>query len=135
MPKLKLEDLERLREQARKSITLREGGGRIKITVHMGTCGIASGARGILATFSKEIEANGLKDVILTTSGCAGLCSREPMATIEVVDKPPVKYVDLTEEKIREIFKSHVLNGQVVTEYALAIGSEVTDKVTPQASS
>lgn len=135
MPKLKLEDLEKIREQARKSVTLREGGGRIKITVHMGTCGIASGARQILSILSKEIEESGLKDVILTTSGCAGLCSREPMATIEVLDQPPVKYVDLTAEKIKEIFKSHVLKGQVVMKYALALGSEVTDKVTPKASS
>lgn len=129
MPKIKLEDLEKIREQARKSIMLREGGGRVKITVHMGTCGIASGARKILGTLSSEIEKSDLKDVILTTSGCAGLCSREPMATVEIVDNPPVKYVDLTEAKIKEIFVSHVLNGQAVGKYALALGSEVTDKV------
>lgn len=129
MPKLNLKDLEKLREQARKSVSLREGGGRIKVTVHMGTCGIASGARQILSTFSREIEGSGLSDVILTTSGCAGLCSREPMATVEVRDQPPVKYVDLTEEKAREIFTSHVLKGEMVVKYALALGSEVTDRI------
>lgn len=129
MPKLKFEDLARLREQARKSTMLREGGGRVKITVHMGTCGIASGARKILGTISSEIEKNNLHDVILTTSGCAGLCSREPMATVEILDQPPVKYADLDEAKAREIFNNHVLNGNVVKKYALAVGSEVTDKV------
>lgn len=131
MPKLKLEDLERLREKLQKNISLREGSGRVKITVHMGTCGIASGSRQILSAISKEIEATDAKDIILTTSGCAGLCSREPMATVEIVEKPPVKYVDLTEEKAREIFKTHILGGNIVAKYALAVGSEVTDKVTP----
>ena len=58
--------------------------------------------------------------------GCTGLCSREPMATVEVLDHPPVKYVELTREKMQRIFKEHVLDGAVVSEYALAIGSERT---------
>jgi NADP-reducing hydrogenase subunit HndB len=58
------------------------------------------------------------------TSGCAGLCSREPMATVELKGKPPVKYVDLTQEKVERIFNEHVQGGKVVSEYALVIGSE-----------
>jgi NADP-reducing hydrogenase subunit HndB len=129
MPKLKLEDLQKLREKLHKSVSLREGGGRVKITVHMGTCGIASGGRQILSAFSKEMEAANIRDVTLATSGCAGLCSREPMATVEIVERPPVKYVDLTEEKVREIFRAHVIGGNIVAKYALAVGSEATDKV------
>jgi hypothetical protein len=46
------------------------------------------------------------------------------MATIELQDEPPVKYVDLTPEKAKDIFEQHVVGGKVVTEYALAAGSE-----------
>jgi len=70
------------------------------------------------------VEKRGLSDVILTTSGCAGLCSREPMATVELAGQAPVKYVDLTDEKIRKILEEHVIGGNIVQEYALAIGSE-----------
>ena len=70
------------------------------------------------------LEETGEKDIILTTSGCAGLCSREPMATVELKGEAPVKYVDLTEDKIKRIFNEHVIGGKVVTEYAIAIGSE-----------
>ena len=124
--KLTVKDLEALREKAREATSLREGGARAKVTVHMGTCGIASGARDIMRAVLEEMEAKKPKDVIVTTSGCAGLCSREPMATVEILDKPPVKYVDLTEEKIRRIFDEHVLQGRIVNEYALAMGSETT---------
>ena len=126
MPKLTIDDLKKIREKARGTVNLREGSGRAKITVHMGTCGIASGAREIMDELLKEIEAREIKDVIITTSGCAGLCSREPMATVELLNSPPVKYVDLTRIKIKEILEKHVLNGKIVSEYALAIGSERT---------
>jgi NADP-reducing hydrogenase subunit HndB len=126
MPKLTIDDLKKIREKARGTVNLREGVGRAKVTVHMGTCGIASGARDIMDALMEEIEKKEIKDVIVTTSGCAGLCSREPMATIELPGKPPVKYVDLTKAKVKQIFNEHVLGGFIVTRYALAIGSERT---------
>lgn len=126
MPKLTIDDLKKIRDQARGTVILREGVGKARITVHMGTCGIASGARVIMDAVMSEIEARDLKDVIVTTSGCAGLCSREPMATVELLGKPPVKYVDLTKEKVKKIFDEHILGGNIVTKYALAIGSERT---------
>jgi NADP-reducing hydrogenase subunit HndB len=128
MPKLTLEELARIREKTKRLTTIREGGEyRAKVCVHMGTCGIAAGARTIMNALMKELEERTLSDVLLTTSGCAGLCSREPMATVEVAGQAPVKYVDLTEKKIKEIFEKHVLGGRIVTEYALGIGSEKTD--------
>ena len=122
--KLKPEDLDKIKEKMRASTVLREGAGRARINVHMGTCGIASGARGILKVFMDKIQETNAKDVIVTTSGCAGLCSHEPMATVELMDAAPVKYVELTPEKAGKIFDDHVLGGNVVTEYALVVGSE-----------
>ncbi len=128
MPKLTLEDLKKLREKARRTTALREGGDyRAKVTVHMGTCGIAAGARAIMNTFLTEIENRDIRDVILTNSGCAGLCSKEPMITVELQGHAPVKYIDLTPEKAKDIFDKHVLNGQMVQDYVLGIGSEKTD--------
>jgi NADP-reducing hydrogenase subunit HndB len=126
MKKLKIGDLEKIREKVRRTAVIRQGKSRAKITVHMGTCGIAAGARDILSALLKEIQRKKLDDVIVTTSGCAGLCSREPMATVEIKNKPPVKYVDLTTKKINRILKEHIVNGKIVNDYALAVGSERT---------
>lgn len=124
MAKIKIEDLEKIAEDYKRKMTVRDGGGRVKVTVHMGTCGIAAGAREIMNTFVKEIEEKNVKDVILTTTGCAGLCSKEPMITVEVLGQAPVKYVELTPDKAKKIFEQHVLQGIFVKEYALSIGSE-----------
>jgi len=124
MARLTLDELRKKREDAKKDIYLREGKYKSKIVVHMGTCGIASGAREIVSAFLGEIEILADKDVMLTTSGCAGLCSMEPMATVELLNSPPVKYVNLTPDKARRIFKEHILGGSIVKDYALGIGSE-----------
>ena len=126
MARLKIEDLAKIRDRARREINLREGAGRAKVIMHMGTCGIAAGARDVLAAVLDEVEKRDVKDVLVTTSGCAGLCSREPMATVELLNEAPVKYVDLTADKIRKIFEQHVMGGKIVTECALAVGSETT---------
>jgi NADP-reducing hydrogenase subunit HndB len=126
MTKLTIEDLKRIKEEVRSTTVLREGGFRAKVNIHMGTCGIAAGARKLMSAVLKEIEEKKISDVMVTTSGCAGLCSREPMATVEILGQPPVKYCDLNEEKMKEIFVRHVLNGEVVEAYALARGSETT---------
>lgn len=124
MPKLTPGDLEKIRETMARTMSLRDGDARARVTVHMGTCGIAAGARKIMSTFLGLVETRQSKDIILTTSGCAGLCAHEPMATVELKGEAPVKYIDLTEEKAKRVFEEHVLGGQIVTEYALAIGSE-----------
>jgi len=109
MPKIKPQDLEKIRERMSRTMSLRNGDARAKITVHMGTCGIAAGARKIMSTLLALVEENQSKDLILTTSGCAGLCSREPMMTVELKGEAPVKYVDLDEQKTGKIFIDHVL--------------------------
>ena len=126
MARLTITDLKKIKEKQHATFTLREGGYRAKVTVHMGTCGIAAGARNIMTALMDEISKANVEDVIITTSGCAGLCAREPMVTIEILNKPPVKYGDVTEEKIREIFKEHIIGGSPVEKYALVIGSETT---------
>jgi len=124
MAKLQIKDLKRMREEARHTVLLREGSGRAKITVHMGTCGIAAGAREIMDQVLSLIEEHNVQDVIVTSSGCAGMCSHEPMMTVEYRYAAPVKYIDLNGEKVAQIFEEHVLHGKPVPDYALGVGSE-----------
>ena len=126
MAKLRVEDLKKIRESMAGTVNLRQGIHRAKINVHMGTCGIAAGARAIMNAFMKKIEESGVDDVMLTSSGCAGLCNHEPMATVEIKDAAPVKYVHLDPEKVEKIFEEHIIKGNPVAEYALSIGSETT---------
>ena len=124
MKKLTPEELVQIRDRMQGSALMREGGGKARITVHLGTCGIASGAEEILRVFKELVAGYEGRDVQLTTSGCAGLCRREPMATVQLAGEAPIKYVELTPAKVKKVFQSHVLGGAAVDEFALVRGSE-----------
>ena len=91
----------------------------------MGTCGIASGAKEVMDSLMNEIEEAGVSDVIVTTSGCMGLCSREPLVTVEIIGQEPIKYEYVNPNKMRQIFKRHILEGEIQTPFVLARGAEV----------
>jgi NADP-reducing hydrogenase subunit HndB len=126
MAKLTIADLKKIKDEYHANQQLREGAFTAKVTVHMGTCGIAAGARGIMDAILEELNKSGRKDVAITTSGCAGLCSKEPMITVERAGESPVRYISLTPEKVRKVFADHVMTGTPVKEYALVAGHETT---------
>jgi len=87
------------------------------VTVHLGTCGIASGADAIRNEMLELIEKYGAgDDVGYYESGCAGFCSREPMVTIQQNAKDPVIYHSLDVEKLGKIFDRHIIKGEIVKE-------------------
>ncbi len=120
MPKLTIEDLKKIRESAKKATALREGGMAVKITVHMGTCGIAAGAREVMDALLEELAQTDRQDIRVMTSGCMGMCSSEPNVTVEIQGKNPVVYQHMDRNRMRQVFKRHVLLEEVQTDFALA---------------
>jgi NADP-reducing hydrogenase subunit HndB len=126
MAKMTIADLKKIKEKVHAEMSLRDGERRVKITVHMGTCGIASGAREVMDTVLQEIEEAKLNDIYVTTSGCMGLCSREPLVTVEILNQEPIKYEYMNPNKMRQVFKRHILDGEIQLPFVLARGTEVT---------
>lgn len=122
--KIKPEDLVRIAQRMKSTRVMREGTERVKIAVHMGSCGIEAGARDIVKAFMRLRDENDVSDAIIVTADCAGNCAEEPMATISIQDGEPVSYAKLTAEKAAEIFKSHIMEGKVVQDYTLDGGPE-----------
>ncbi|HOD35872.1 MAG TPA: (2Fe-2S) ferredoxin domain-containing protein [Syntrophales bacterium] len=125
MTKIKIEDLKKIKERVSSETSPRVGVHRAKVTVHMGTCGIAAGARGVMNALMHEIEESGAADVMVTTSGCMGICSREPLVTVEIPGKEPIKYEKMNENKMRQVFKRHIMEGEIQSPFVLAKGAEI----------
>jgi NADP-reducing hydrogenase subunit HndB len=119
MAKLTIEDLKKIKERAQKETALREGGATVKITIHMGTCGIAAGARAVMDALLEEMAQCDQHDIRVANSGCMGMCSSEPNVTVEIMGQEPVIYQHMDNTKIRQVFKRHVLTGEVQTDFAL----------------
>ncbi|OHE30365.1 MAG: NADP oxidoreductase [Syntrophus sp. RIFOXYC2_FULL_54_9] len=127
MMKLTAEKLGQFKDQLLAGNALREDGSRVRITVHMGTCGIASGAKEVMDALREEIAASARKDILVNPSGCMGLCSREPLVTVECIGQEPIKYQYMDAEKTKLVFREHVLNGKVHLPFVLARGTEISD--------
>ena len=119
---MKLEDLKKLTETSSDKIELDEGDARYNIVVGMGTCGIAAGAREVLAALVDELDKRDIEDVIVTQEGCKGMCEREPMMDVIDEEENAVTYGDLDPARAREIIEKHVVNGETVAEYLVEMG-------------
>ena len=120
MAKLTIDDLKKIKDKTSKETSLRDGPAKIKITVHMGTCGIAAGARDVMSALMEEMAEADRQDIRVVASGCMGMCSSEPNVTIEAEDSEPIVYQLMDSNKMRQVFKRHVLLGEVQTDFALA---------------
>jgi NADP-reducing hydrogenase subunit HndB len=115
-----LEELKAIREKMQGQIGIRnEAGAGIRVVVGMATCGIASGARPVLTALSEAVQKKGLENVVVTQTGCIGLCQFEPIVEVIEADKEKVTYVKMTPEKALEVVDSHLVRGQVLKEYTI----------------
>lgn len=112
-------DLAALRDKARAEMTARSGAGETAVIVHMGTCGIASGAREVMSSFVASLSEAGVESVAMKQSGCLGLCDKEPMATLTDSSGASYVYGRLNATKVREIVQGHVLGGSPVAEHLI----------------
>jgi (2Fe-2S) ferredoxin len=110
-----LKDLKELKNKVKADIDLRGGPKEIRITVHMGTCGIAAGARDILSQLIDELSTASIDNVTLRQTGCIGLCDQEPMISLTDNSGTTFRYVRLDKIKIHEIVQDHLLGGNPVT--------------------
>ena len=115
-----LAELAELREKMKSSVNMRQDASDdTRVVVGMATCGIAAGARPVLAAFVDEVAKRKLQSVMVTQTGCIGICQFEPI--VEVIDENGTKttYVKMTPEKALRVVNDHIVNGNVVTEYTI----------------
>jgi NADP-reducing hydrogenase subunit HndB len=116
-----LEDLKRVREEALEKRKAKTASGQVQVIVGMGTCGIAAGARETMKAILDEIEKDSLSGIIVTQTGCIGMCEREPIVQVVVGDQTKVTYGKVTPEVARQIMKDHVVGGKVVQDHVIPV--------------
>jgi len=110
MAKMNLEELRKLRDDKKKELVRRDSDGKtIQVTVGMGTCGIAAGAKGALESFIKELDEQGITNAVVKQTGCMGLCYAEPTVEISMEGMPTVIYGKVTSDVARDIVKKHIV--------------------------
>lgn len=114
-----IQELEEIRKKTLEKISIRKDRKGTRVVVGMATCGIAAGARPVLLAFLEEVNKRGLKDVIVSQTGCIGVCEYEPIVEVYRPGEEKVTYVKMTPEKVARVVAEHLVNGKVVTEYTI----------------
>lgn len=91
----------------------------IKITVHLATCGIIAGAREVMNALVEEMAAADRPEIEVKSGGCMGNCDTHPNVTVEIEGADPVVYQKINADKMRQVFKQHILAGVVQTDYVM----------------
>jgi NADH-quinone oxidoreductase subunit F len=122
------EDLASIKEEVSRKKVLNSKGKKYRITVHLGTCGIASGAETIIDSVKEEVAFRKHSDIEFTTSGCVGFCALEPMLTVESYNLSSVMYHSLDKDKVKILFKNHIDQGKIAEELnPITADSELAD--------
>ena len=115
-----LAELQAIKNKMADRVSVRTSSGNTRIVVGMATCGIAAGARPVLNAFVEGVSEAGLSgDVIVTQTGCIGICQYEPVVEVFEKDREKTTYVKMTAEKAKEVIEKHIKGGTPVAEYTI----------------
>ncbi len=110
----------------------REAAARPKVPViYVGaaTCGLAAGAREVIAALRQELEAQGARAEVVET-GCIGLCEKEVLLDVQRPGEARYTYGHVTLKMVGRIVAEHVLGGKPVEEWVVGA---ITDPARPYA--
>ncbi|QGU94067.1 (2Fe-2S) ferredoxin domain-containing protein [Clostridium bovifaecis] len=119
MKRMTLEELDKIKERNLQKVNQGNDRETIRITVGMGTCGIAAGALQVYETLQAEIEKQGLKNINLVKTGCVGVCRLEPLIEVIKPGEEKITYVKVTPNKARAIVQQHIVGGRAIEEFTI----------------
>ena len=114
-----LQELQEIREKAKRDIELRKETDGYRVVVGMATCGIAAGARPVMLALLDEVSKRNLKNVTVTQTGCIGVCRLEPIVEVYNPDGEKVTYVKMNPEKVTRVVTEHLVNGCPVMDFTI----------------
>ncbi|MAT45138.1 MAG: 2Fe-2S ferredoxin [Anaerolineaceae bacterium] len=109
-----LDDLKKIREEALKKRDVKNTAGQKQVIVGMGTCGIAAGARETMKAILETIENDNLSGIVVTQTGCIGVCEMEPIVQVQIGEGEKITYGKVDKATAQRIIEEHVVNGNVL---------------------
>ncbi|MCP4403712.1 MAG: (2Fe-2S) ferredoxin domain-containing protein [bacterium] len=117
-----LDELKKIKERALEMKRMKVGQARVTITVGMATCGIAAGARSTMKAIMDYIRKHDVENVIVTQTGCNGMCEQEPIVDVQLKGNPKVTYGYMNADRVQKLMEQHVMKGEAVNEWVLKVG-------------
>jgi len=103
-------DLRKIKDEVRERMYSKE---KIRVRVHMGTSGLASGAREIYDFLRLELENRNIHASVIST-GDMGYSHAEPTLEVTLPGKDPVVFGNVDKLKADDIIENYIKNGEYV---------------------
>ena len=116
---------EEIKKQAISQWKAMQSSSRPRILIGTATCGMASGAEGILEALNKELAKNNVTADIVQV-GCIGLCFAEPLFEVVKPGKPSVFYGNLTPALVADIVRDWLAGDNPRPDLAMGTRGEGT---------
>ena len=100
---------------------------KLRISVGMATCGLATGAGAVYDALHDEADRLGL-DIMLVATGCIGYCQQEPLVDVRAPGRGRALYARVTPDRARDMIAA-LAGGELPAEDALATIPEETSGV------
>jgi NADP-reducing hydrogenase subunit HndB len=115
---LNLDSLKEIQRKTLKQMNLVDTVETHRILIGFGTCGIAAGAKQVF-NYLTEMKEEYHYPIQICPTGCIGMCVLEPM--VEVIDRSGqhTMYIQVDEQKMKEILHQHIKNNIVLDQYTL----------------
>ncbi|HHY46756.1 MAG TPA: (2Fe-2S) ferredoxin domain-containing protein [Firmicutes bacterium] len=110
-----LAELEQLKRHAQKELGVRGIGGYCRATfiVHMGTDGIAAGAREVLLAILDELKRLGIHDCRVTQTDVTGFGMKPPVVDVVTPGHRVETYTGVSPEGVRKIVAESLVESRV----------------------
>ncbi|MFY9114288.1 MAG: NADH-ubiquinone oxidoreductase-F iron-sulfur binding region domain-containing protein [Dethiobacteria bacterium] len=118
-----LRKYETVKAEALKKVRQRTAGDRVQILVGTATCGLASGALGVIKAIERALRNHEI-DADIRPVGCAGLCHSEVLVDIIRPGYPRIRYGHITPDKAGSLIEDYLLGDDPRPDLALGIVGE-----------
>lgn len=114
-----IQELEEIRRKAFEDINPGLDRKCTRIVIGMATCGIAAGARPVMNAIIDELKRNDISNVIVSKTGCIGICKLEPVVEVYMPGREKITYVKMNVTRARRMIYEHVIGGKVIDEFTM----------------
>ena len=109
----KIQSPSQLKELKAEVLKKETGKEKVRVRVHMGTSGLASGAKEIFDFLRLELEKRNI-DAIVISTGDMGYCFAEPTVEVNRPGEMPVIFGTVDKIKADEIIEKYIKNGTLI---------------------
>jgi NADP-reducing hydrogenase subunit HndB len=114
---ISLADLKKKRDELSSGMSIRTTAlnpeNVVQVKVAMATCGIASGAKGVMEFFLEQLERRNIEGIV-TQTGCMGYCYAEPTIEVKLPGQDPVVFGFVDLKKADQIIEKYIKTGELV---------------------